>query len=345
MKRIKKALLAFTLLVFGLPNLCVFNLVLASNSPYDNVIKTTIHTPKTGAVGWSLESVISNPEDIITDEVWGELVNEQVKQVIWYAINVFIIVWIAIAFIGGYKIMTSNTEDSMKEWIRFLVFGILWIIIMVSANFLAEWLVWDGGIINGQFGVQEGEPSWIAIAKNVYERLMYPFIKMALYLVVWALFFMMATKVITFVISTEETAKKKAWWIILRCLIWILIVMWSKQIVESVMWKQEKVLNEQATWITAEASSSKWIGNPITEFESIPLIAQVINWAMWLAMFVIVVLIIIQGYRMFTKPDDPENRKRLKKTMLYIIIWVVVIWASYVVSNLLVVNGFTESQL
>ena len=347
MKRIKKVLLMFTLFVFGLPNLCVFNLVLAENSsPYDNVIKTAIGSPRTGAVGVSLESATSSSDDIITDKVWGELVNDQVKQVIWYAINIFIIIWIAMAFIGGYKIMTSNSEDSMKEWIRFVVFGILWVIIMVSANFLAEWLVWDGGIINTEFDDPDVKPSWIQLAQEMYEKIMYPFIKVALYLVMWALFFMMATKVITFVISTEETAKKKAWWIILRCLVWILIVMWSKQIVEAVMWKQNDVLKVVKEWSTEAVPvriDDMW--NPLLEFWSIPLIAQVINWVMWLTMFVIVVLIIIQGYRMFAKPDDPENRKRLKKTMLYIIIWVLVIWASYVISNLLVVNGFSESQI
>ena len=41
---------------------------------------------------------------------------------------------------------------------------------------------------------------------------------------------------------------------------------------------------------------------------------------MRLTMFVIVVLLIVQGYRMFVKPDDPKNRERLKKTLLYIII-------------------------
>ena len=340
MKRIKKALLAFTLLVFGLPNLCIFNLALAQDDPYDAVLDTTID-------GRSIKSAISSEEDIVRDQTWGDLFNEQVKLLIWYAINVFIIVWIAIAFIGGYKIMTSNSEDSMKDWIRLVVFGVLWVIIMMSAKFLAEWLVWTEGIISWEFDGPGGDtsPSWIQLAQQMYEKIMYPFIKMALYLVVWALFFIMATKVVTFVISTEETAKKKAWWIILWCLIWILIVMWSKQIVESVMWKQEKVLNDNAKWITTTADGTEWMGNNITEFESIPIIAQVINWVMWLTMFVIVILIIIQGYRMFTKPDDPENRKRLKKTMLYIIIWVLVIWASYVISNLLVVNGFTESQI
>lgn len=330
----KKALFTFMSLVFSV-NLFAF--VSAAWSPYDAVLDTTID-------GESLESAISDSADFAQGKTWWDLVNEQVKLLIWYAINIFIVIWIAIAFFGGYKIMTSNSEDKMKEWIRLVVFGILWVIIMVSAKFLAEWLVWNDGIISVEFGKTGENPSWIELAKNLYEKIMYPFIKVALYLVVWALFFIMAAKVLTFVISTEEAAKKKAWWIILWCVIGILIVMWSKQIVESVMWKQEKVLNENATWITAEAWNTSWMGNEITKFESIPLIAQVINRVMWLAMFVILVLIIIQGYRMFTKPDDPKNRERLKKTMLYVIIWVLVIWASYVISNILVLNWFNSVQ-
>ena len=233
--------------------------------------------------------------------------------------------------------MTSNSEDKMKEWIRYVIFGVLWIIIMMSAKFLAEWLVGGNGIISIQFPTGEATPKWVVMAKQVYENIMFPFIKIALYLVVWALFLIMATKVITYVISTEEAAKKKAWWIILWCVIWIFIVLWSKQIVEAVMGEQSEVLNEAATRI------EWWEGGMwkhLEEFNSILLISQIINWVMWLAMFVIVILIVIQGYRMFTKPDDPKNRERLKKTMLYVIIWVLVIWASYVISNVLVLNWF-----
>ena len=163
---------------------------------------------------------------------------------------------------------------------------------------------------------------------------MYPFIKVALYLVVWVLFIMMAIKVVNFVISTDEAAKKKAWWIILWCAIWILIVMWSKQMVESIMWTQEKVLNDNAEMIN-------WMWWEMLEFGSVPIIAQVINRVMWLAMFVVLALIVIQAYRMFAKPDDPKNRERLKKTLLYVIIWVLVIWASYLISNVIVVNNIS----
>ncbi len=321
------------ILVLSLPNFCIFNMALAkSSSPYDAVLNTTINDPKWQ--WWSLESAIS--QDLAEGE-WWKLVTEQVKQLIWYAIDVFIVIGIAIAFIGGYKVLTSDSEDKMKDWIRLVIFGILWIIIMVSARFLAEWLVWNQGIIQRQFPGGEDTPNWVALAKDLYEKLMFPFIKVALYLVAWALFFMMAAKVITFVISTDEAAKKKAWWIILWCVVWIFIILWSKQIVEAVMWEQSKVLNEGAKWI------EWWTGgiwNRLEEFNSIQLISQIINWVMWLTMFVIVVLIIIQGYRMFAKPDDPKNRDRLKKTLLYVSIWVLVIWASYVISNVLVLNWF-----
>ena len=333
MKLIKRVLLTFMILVLGLPNFCIFNIALAkSSSPYDAVLNTVINDPKWQ--WWSLESAIS--QDLVEGE-WWDLVTEQVKQLIWYAIDVFIIIGISIAFIGGYKVLTSDSEDKMKDWIRLVIFGVLWIIIMVSARFLAEWLVWTQGIISKQFPDGDKVPNWVTLAKGLYENLMFPFIKVALYLVVWALFFMMAAKVITFVISTDEAAKKKAWWIILWCVVWIFIVLWSKQIVEAVMGNQEHVLKEAASWI------EWWEGgmwNHLEEFNSIQLISQIINWVMWLTMFVVVVLIIIQGYRMFAKPDDPKNRERLKKTLLYVIIWVLVIWASYVISNVLVLNWF-----
>lgn len=333
MKLIKRVLLTFMVLVLGLPNFCIFNIALAkSSSPYDAVLNTTINDPKWQ--WWSLESAIS--KDLAEGE-WWDLVTKQVKQLIWYAIDVFIVIGIAIAFIGGYKVLTSDSEDKMKDWIRLIIFGILWIIIMVSARFLAEWLVWSNGIISRQFPGGDKVPNWVTLAKDLYENIMFPFIKVALYLVVWALFFMMAAKVITFVISTDEAAKKKAWWIILWCVVWIFIVLWSKQIVEAVMGSQDKVLEEKATWV-----DEMW--NRLEEFNSIHLISQIINWVMWLTMFVIVVLIIIQGYRMFAKPDDPKNRDRLKKTLLYVIIWVLVIWASYVISNVLVLNWFTSVQ-
>lgn len=237
--------------------------------------------------------------------------------------------------------MTSDKEESMKEWIRLVAFGALWIIIMISAKFLATSLVWENGsgwIIWTQFiGTSDKDPSWIEFANELYNKVMYPFIKVILYFVVWALFFVMAGKVIWFVTATDDAAKKKAWWIIIWSVVWILIVMWAKQIVESVIWNQNIVLNKNATWISWW--EVEWMWWRFLEFSSIPIVAQVINRVMGLTMFAILVLIIIQWYKIFTKPDDPKTRESLKKAILYMIVWVLVIWAAYVISNVLVINN------
>ena len=326
MKTFRKSLLASILWLFWFI-MSIPCFVLAQQQ-YDDVLGiTTDDKSLSTAIRW----------DEYEKVVWAELFNGQVLKIIGYVIDIFIVIWIAVAFIWAYEIMTSDKEESMKKWIRLVAFWVIWIIIMVSARFIANWLVWDDGwIISEQLKESESNPRWMVFANNLYTKIMFPFIKLVLYFVVGALFFVMVGKAISFLMATDDSAKKKAWGIIIWCVVWILIVMWSKQIVEAVMWKQAKVLNESAQRISWW---DEWLWEEILEFGSIPLIAQIINWVMWLTMFAIVVLIIIQWYKVFTKPDDPKTREGMKKAIIYILIWVLVIWAAYVISNFLVVNN------
>lgn len=319
---LKKILFTFMFVIFGLTGLSVFNLTMAQSgpSPYSEALHVVVSDP-------SYDSVAVTD---MVDGKWSKLFNQQIIKLIDYVIYIFIAIWIAIAFVWWYKIMASEKEDSTKEWIRLVIFWIVWVIIMVSAKFIAGALVWgNSGIISSEF--IDNKPNGVQIVSNLYEKVLYPFIKLILYLVVWILFFMMAAKVISFVTATDDSTKKKSLGIILWSVIWILVVMWSKQIVEAVMWKQSDVLKTTATNI-----ADMW--NEILEFEKIQLISQIINWVMWLTTLIILVLIIIQWYKMFAKPDDPKNRESLKKTLLYVIIGVLVIGASYVISNVLVIN-------
>ena len=331
MKTIKKILYVFLLWIFWLTTISP---VLAADNPYREVLEVTTNDP-------SVSSAIDGDE-VIKDKWWVGLFNDQVLKIISYVIDFFIVVWIAVAFFWGYNIMTSDKEETMKEWIRLVVFGILWIIIMVSARFIATSLVWNNGIITQEFANVSSSytPNWIQFADNLYKNIMYPFIKIALYFVIWIVFFIMVGKVIGFVTATDDKAKSKAAWIIIRCVIWILMIMWSKQIVEAVMWNQEDVLKIVREWSNEAAPAridDQW--NPILEFGSVPLIAQIINWVMGLTMFIVLVLVIIQWYKILTKPDDPKTRESMKKAVIYILIWVLVIWASYAISNVLVLNN------
>lgn len=337
MKLVKGLLFGFVLFVISFLNFLPISYTLANKSIVDTYTSSLSKTM--GKHGGDLT------DDAIREWTNGDAFNKQVIILIWYVIEIFIAIWVAVALFWSYKIMVSDKEDSSKDWIKMVLFWILWIIIMVSAKFLANSLVWDEGIISNNIQVWDviisyENPAivwfnWIKFASQLYGKIVYPFIKIALYLVVGVLFFITVAKVITYVTSTDDSAKKKAWWIIIWTVIWILIIMWAKQIVESIMWKQSTV----ADWENlSNATQLSDIWNHITDFESIPLVAQVINWVMWLTMLIILILIIIQAYRIFSKPDDPKNRETMKKTILYIIIWVLVIWAAYAISTVLVVN-------
>jgi len=336
MKTIKKFLLASILAIFWFANLTMISTAYADNlSVYGKVIWKSGKTME-----WrSLNSVIAGGDEVVTGETWAKLFNDQILKLVGYIIDIFIVVWIAVAFIGWYKIMTSDDEKTMKEWIRLVIFGIIWVIIMVSARFLATGLVGDNGIITKEFRDSGADPKWMRFASSLYSKIVYPFIKVALYFVVGILFFGMAWKVVGFMLSTDDSAKKKAGWVIIRSIVWILIIMWAKQLVEAVMWEQSDVTNEGVDRIDGQGPNS------VLEFGSMPIITQVINWVMWLTTFAIMVLIVLQWYKLFTKPDDPKTRESLKKTLLYIIIWVIVIWASYAISNVLVINNVPIDSL
>lgn len=330
MKKIKKFISIFFLSIFGVILLSPIVSVSAQNA-YDSVLGITVDSRQ------DLQTALDGGWEVAKWYTWAKVFNEQVLRLIGYVVDVFIVIWIGVAFIWGYKIMTSEKEDTLKEWIRLLVFWIIWIIIMVSARFLSEKLVWDvwnassTGIISKQFRRNATQPNWIQLSEELYKNIMYPFIKVALYFVVWILFFAMVAKIIGFVTATDDSAKKKAWGVIIWCIIWILIVMWSKQLVEYIMGSQDEVLNKSAARI-----DEQW--KQVLEFGSMPIISQIINWVMWLTMFAIVVLIIVQWYKLFTKPDDPKTRESLKKSIIYIIIWVLIIGAAYVISNVLILN-------
>lgn len=330
MKTIKKTLLAVMLSIVGLANISTFTLAAGAES-----VEELLHSSIWNAKGLGLNGTLE--ESNTEAEKWADMFNEQILSIIGYVIDVFIVIWIAVAFFGWYKIMMSGKEEDTKEGIRLVIFGIIWIIIMVSARFLAEGLVWNWWIISDEFKSPDDTewPSGIELASNLYDTILFPFIKLVLYFVIGILFFMMAAKVVWFLTATDDSVKKKAGWVIIWCVVWILIIMWAKQLVEAIMWKQNDVLKKEAQWI-----DEQW--NQILTFEEIPLIHQVLNWIMWLTMFIILILIVVQGYKLFTKPDDPKVRESLKKTLLYIIIGVLVIWASYAISSVLIINNINN---
>jgi hypothetical protein len=111
----------------------------------------------------------------------------------------------------------------------------------------------------------------------------------------------------------------------------MLIIIGAKQIVEVIYGKQEDVMNANVT--------NLWeIGSWVLADKHIPILYQVINYALGIASLVILVIIIIQTVKLLMKPDDPAQIKNIKNSLLYMFIGILILWAGYLIVNFAIIN-------
>lgn len=237
-------------------------------------------------------------------------------------VPLIIIVGILSAILWFYKIMFSSDDKAVSEWAKYIIFGVVGIIVIMSAKFIGQ-NVYD------LLSVQNIE--WYSIATWLYDKIVYPFIKFAIYLVLWAMFILLLTRVITFLFGSDSDAIKKSGTMIAWNVISMLIIIGAKQIVEFVYGKQAQVLNEYATNLGE-------IGSGILADKNLPILYQIINYALGIASFVVLIIIIIQTIKLLMKPDDPAQIKNITKSFLYIFIGILVIGAGYLIVNFAIIN-------
>jgi hypothetical protein len=164
----------------------------------------------------------------------------------------------------------------------------------------------------------------------LYNNILYPFIKLAIYLVLGAMFVILVGRVITFLFGNDADAQKKAGTLIGWNVISMLVIIGAKQIVEAIYGKQEDVIKE--------ITNLGEVGSGILADKNIPIIRQVINYALGIASLVILVIIIIQTVKLLTKPDDPAQIKNIKNSLLYMFIGILVLGAGYLIVNFAIIN-------
>ncbi len=233
-----------------------------------------------------------------------------------------IVLGILISILGFYTLMFSNDDKAVQEWTRYIIFGVIGIIFIMSANYIGQ-NIFD--LLTTTAWIK-----WYAIAQGLYDKIVYPFIKLAIYLVLGAMFVILVSRVITFLFGSDTDAQKKAgtliWWNVIA----MLVIIWAKQIVEAVYGKQQAVIKD--------ITNLGEVGTGILASRNIPILYQVINYALGIASLVILVFIIIQTVKLLMKPDDPAQLKSIKNTLLYMFIWILVIWAGYLIVNFAIIN-------
>jgi hypothetical protein len=110
----------------------------------------------------------------------------------------------------------------------------------------------------------------------------------------------------------------------------MLVIIWAKQVIEFIYGKQADVV---------KAVSNLWeIGSGILANKNLPILYEIINWAMGLSALVILVMILVQAFQLLLKPDNPDSMKNIKNNLLYIFIWILIIGTWYIITNFLIIN-------
>jgi hypothetical protein len=110
----------------------------------------------------------------------------------------------------------------------------------------------------------------------------------------------------------------------------MLVIIWAKQIVQAIYGKQADVVKD---------ITNLWeVGSGILADRNIPILYQIINYALGIASLVILVIIIIQTVKLLTKPDDPAQVKNIKNSLLYMFMGILVLGAGYLIVNFAIFN-------
>lgn len=250
-----------------------------------------------------------------------------VEKVIQVLFPVLIMIGILVAMVGLYSLFTN--PDKTKEGMTMILGGVVGILLLYSARYISTVIFSDmrkKGVAIGTAAINVSE-----LIKTLYNQIFFPFLKLAIYLVLGILVIIMMTRVFTYITSQEEDVKKKSLGVITRTTVGMLIITGAKQIVEAIYGAQDKVLN-------ASPGALSDIGSTFLDPKTIDIIFQILNWALGLISFILLAMIVYQTYKMLTKPDDEETFKSLKWTIIYALWGLILIGAAYLVANLLIIN-------
>lgn len=275
------------------------------------------------ALSRSIESIKMNLEAAEWAKWAQGLQNFLFNKIMNVLVPLIIIIGILSAILGFYKLMFSSDENAVKEWTRYIVFGVIGIIVIMSAKFIGQ-NVYD--MLTDTAGIE-----WYKIASGLYDRILFPFIKFAIYLALGAMFVILVSRVITFLFGTDADAQKKAGTLIGWNVISMLVIIWAKQIVEVIYGARDKVVNENITNLGD-------VGSWVLASKNIPILYDIINYALGIASLVILVIIIIQTVKLLTKPDDPAQIKSIKNSLMYMFIGILILGAGYLIVNFAIIN-------
>ena len=265
---------------------------------------------------------------------WAEWIRDFLG---WIALEVlipvFVFAGIIFAMIWFFKLMSATTDEEVGKASMFLLWWVIGIMIMLSAWYLVDQLVWidnpwEWGVI---WMITWWESSWWAIAGHIYDNLFFPFLRMFIYVIIWIMFIFACFNAYKYIFNSDESTKSKSLISLSYAAAGIAIIILAKTLVEAVYGTYSSVTD----WETNLWEVWQWALWVDTDFT---VLYNIINWTLWLVTFIIVITIIYQWYLLLVMPSDEKVIEKLKKDFWYIFIWILIIGFAYLLVNFFIVQ-------
>lgn len=242
-----------------------------------------------------------------------------------YVFPIVIILAILLAIFGFMDIMISDSEEKRNKGINYFIWWIVGIIIFVGAEFIFNNLYSVVGNLSENKSLNE-------YAQQIYNDLIYPFIKLWMYLIMGGMFVLLLVKTIQFITSPSDKSPAQAKSIIVSAVTGIVVILLAKTMVEAVYGKQADIIKN--TWTIFLQTDGLLSVNS----QNYQTIFNVINYFLGFAALFVLCIIIYQAYLMLFDSNTDEGIKKMRKNLLYIFGGLLLIGISYLIVNVLIIN-------
>ena len=246
---------------------------------------------------------------------WERWISDFILNIAKAIKNIFLaITWVYFLIIVLRLLFTENAEEEFekfKKWIRWIT---AWIILMqVSYSFVDT-------IYNKEVGAK--------LAWSLIENIVQPMVKL---LETAASFFFIAIAIFAFfsiISSNWDEEKAKKWKMsVAYAIIWFLVIKVSNFLIT---WVYSKTLCENKGIKGCQAVEIK---------ETAWIMFDVINWTNGFVWIVVVIMIIYTWFQIIFSNWEDEKIKKSKKSLIYIIIWILILTMNFIILEFFLKNN------
>lgn len=283
---------------------------------------------------WQDIDVLNQMEDKFTWAASGAewIWNFIARIAIEVLIPVFVFIWVIFALIGFFKLMLAESSEEIWKASLFLLRWVIGIMVMVSAAYIVDQLVWVGNPWEGWIiaMITWWWDSWWAIAQHIYDKIFFPFLIMFIYIIIWIMFIFALINAFKYMFAADESTKSKSLISLSYAASWIVTIILAKSLVEIVYGNYSSV---------TDGANNLWeIWEWVINTPDFSILHTVINWSLGLVTFVVAITIIYQWYLLLVMPSDEKTIEKIKKDFWYIFIWILVIWLAYLIVNFFIIQ-------